>query len=436
MTSNDSERTASLQRLSGKLPYYIAFFATIIRYYDYALFGLSASVLAANFMPSGSSSDRLLNFFMIFSFSVVARPVGAIIFGRIADRIGRAASVKITTIVAALSTAMIALLPNYKTVGFFATIAVILCRMLFLMSLAGEADAIKIYVAEKIGKKYRNLSSGFISFLAQIGALIAACMYNFTISFEQLSWLWRINFIIGGILGLLAFYLRNHLQESQYYLDNKAKYAEQFLDFSLIKLVAKNKRKFFLAMVISGGSGASYNFLVIFLSTFVANVIGSMSQSEAAMHNILLIILYAICCLISGSLADRAAAIYKQSIVSLVSCLVVIFMLQLAGAYNLFIFPLHLLTVIFVPLYTIPLQVKLQSMFPVSIRVRMCSLAHSLGSMIFSATVPFLSMLIWKYTENFSVVYIYFALLLVMMIFASFMIMHDAYENMFEDNSK
>lgn len=410
--------------------YFIAFFTTIVRYYDYSLFGLSASAIASNFMPYGSKSDKLLDFFMIFSFSVIARPVGSIIFGRIADKIGRTDSVKITTIISATTALILGLLPGYEMIGGVAASIVTLCRMLFLMSLAGEADTIKVYIAEKIGKKRRNLVSALVSFFAQMGVLTAAFVYSVTLSYSDITWLWRVNFIIGGVLGLVVFYLRSHLKESSYYKEKKDAYQDEF-KLGTVKLIVNNRKKLFLAFILSGGIGASYNFLIIFLGTFASNVMNVVSSVEAAKNNVILIIIYAISCLISGVLADRANSIYKQIFMALISVLIILSIVQLKVMYKI-LFPFQFLLVAFVPIYMVPLQVKIQSMFSVMSRVRMYSLAHSLGSMIFSATIPFFCMLIWKYTESFSLVYAYFALIISIMIFAVSKLSYDNYENMFE----
>ena len=123
----------------------IAFFVTIVRYYDYALFGLSASLLSKNFMPRGNDGDQMLIFFAVFSLATIARPMGSLIFGKIGDKVGRVVSVKMSTVIAATSTCLVAVAPGFDSVGLFAVIIITLLRMLFLMSLAGEIDAIKIY---------------------------------------------------------------------------------------------------------------------------------------------------------------------------------------------------------------------------------------------------------------------------------------------------
>lgn len=417
-------------RISDKTSYLIAIFATIVRYYDYALFGLSASVIAGNFMPGDESSDKLLNFFMVFSVSVAARPIGSIIFGRISDKIGRVASVRITVIISVLSVMLIAVLPRYEVLGICTTIILVLARMLFIMSLAGEVDAIKVYVAEKIGKKSRHLASSIVSFSAQLGVLVAACMYHFTLGITEITWLWRINFVIGGVFGLLVFFLRKSLHESSYYMKSKLK-DQNRSNLTLIAILLQNKIKFLLAMILSGGIGASYNFLIIFLSTFIANVKGDISSYDAAQNNIILIIVYGISCLFSGILADRVP-VYKQIFISLILAMFLVLKMQLLVEDNVFFFPIHLAIVFFVPMYMIPIQIKLQSMFSADTRVRMSSLSHSVGSMILSATIPFVCMLLWKYTESFSAVCLYFTFILLLIACSAFVIMKVGYQNMFE----
>ena len=232
------------------------------------------------------------------------------------------------------------------------------------------------------------------------------------------------------MFGFLVFFLRKSLHESSYYIKNKLKNEDKG-GSSLVKILSQNRLKFLLALLLSGGIGASYNFLIIFLGTFVADVLGAISRQDAAKSNIILIIVYAVSCLISGFLADRMS-VYKQIFVSLLMIMCLVFTMQLFSLDNMYSFPLHIVLVFFVPIYMIPIQIKLQSMFSADIRVRCVSLAHSLGSMFLSSTIPFICMLLWKYTESFSVVCLYFMGIVLLIIGSVFITMQADYKNMFE----
>ena len=250
-------------KLKKYSPYIIAFCATIIRYYDYAIFGLSAAMISKNFMPGAEDGDQMLVFFAIFSIAMLARPLGSIIFGKIGDKVSRVASVKVAMVLAAVSTSLIAIIPSFESIGWFAVILLTLCRMLFLVSLAGEIDAIKIYVAEKIGKKRRHLAIGIVSFSSQLGVLLASVMYHVAISFEEIQWLWKMNFALGGVFGLFVIMMRGLLQESDSFLKSKSRIIDG-VDSSVFSIIAHNKMKFMLAVLINGMLGGGYHFLIIF----------------------------------------------------------------------------------------------------------------------------------------------------------------------------
>ena len=111
-----------------------------------------------------------------------------------------------------ISTGLIAITPSFEIIGIFATVILTLCRMVFLASLAGEVDGIKVYVAEKTGDNRKNLNIGIVSCCSQIGALLAAIAYYYA-SNSDIQYLWRFNFFIGAIFGLFAILMRNFFKK-------------------------------------------------------------------------------------------------------------------------------------------------------------------------------------------------------------------------------
>ncbi len=410
--------------------YIIAILATIVRYYDYALFGLSASVISKTFMPGADDSDQMLLFFAVFSLAVVARPLGSVLFGKIGDRVSRVASVKIATIIAAISTSAIALIPSFNSWGWGAIALLTLCRMMFLMSLAGEIDAIKIFVAEKIGKKRRNFAIGIVSFSSQLGVILASAMYHIAISIEGLESAWRLNFVLGGFLGMIVIVLRRYLKESQTFLNSKSRMNPE-VSSGIVTLVINNRLKFFLSMAVNGMLGGGYHFLIIFLGTFAAGVADVISINQASSSNIILIALYGMGCFISGYMADRINPLKQISFALGLSIICVLIMEFMIGA-GVFSFALHKVLAFVVPFYSVPCAIKTQSLFPTGIRMRMYSLSHSIGSMVFSSTTPFVCMLIWRWTGMFSMVLGYFLLQLGSLFFVLIYISKKEYANFFE----
>ncbi len=391
----------------------IAFFTTLVQCYDYALFGVSASILSKHFMPKCSDADQILIFYAVFALAVLARPLGSIIFGKISDTYGRIVSVKIAALVAAVSTAIIGVTPSFSEIGWFATIILTLCRMAFIMSLAGEIDATRIYVAEKIGVKRRNLANGVVSFFSQFGAVIAATSYHYSLVYEN-DYLWKVNFIIGGALGIVVLLLRGYFQESEEFLRYKATHKAEEKE-SLFGIIKLNSYKFILAALISGCAGGAYHFLIIFFSTFAAKGMEIITLDEARVMTIILTSVYSISAVFSGLLADKFNP-RKQIILAIVTTLLTVTVMQLAIKYHIPQLAFIVLLVAVMPFYTIPLQIITQFVFAVDIRTRMSSISHSIGGMIFSSTTPFFCMLIWQRTRSLELVLLFFIMLLVILL--------------------
>ena len=399
----------------------IAFFTTLVQCYDYALFGLSAAVLSKVFMSNCSSEEQLQNFFAVFSAAVIMKPVGAIIFGKIGDRYGRATSVKLAAATAALSTTLIGFTPGFDYLGWWATAILTFCRMIFLMSLAGEIDTTRIYISEKMGTN-KNFANGILSFCSQSGALLAAISYHYAAE-SEIPDLWRINFIIGGSLGVLILLMRNYFQESEEFLKYKASRKNVSDDNSndrLLKIMALNKSKFITSLLISGCAGGIYHFLIIFFGTFNLKILNVFTKDEAQLLNIILISTYSCAALLSGFLADRITPI-KQIKFAISISFILALILQIIFIRDLSLGKYAIIALVgFMPFYTVPLHIIIQSLFSVEVRVRMCSLSHALGGMIFSSTTPFLCMLIWRHTHSLNLVLAYFMLLVGVILAAVF----------------
>lgn len=393
----------------------IAFFLMIVRYYDYALFGLSAEILSSKFLPVAEKEKQLLLFFAIFSASVIAKPIGSIIFGFISDKYGRIISVKISIFFATISTTLIGLTPEFNRIGIFATIILIFCRMIFLMSLAGESDTIKIYVAEKVGIKYRNYANGIVSFCSQVGVLLAATTYHFSTELVNIPSLWRVNFLIGGIFGLFIIFMRHFFQESEEFIKHKKEGSTKEIKFfDLVQILKNQMEKFTVALLINGCIGGVYHFLIIFWVVFIAKVALIISSHDAKLMNMILIVLYAFMSLFSGFLADKYNP-KRQIIISLLLSILALLTIQFFLDQTFFPIYLAIIGIALTPFYTVPLQIIIQSIFGIDVRTRMYSLSHSIGGMIFSSTTPFFCMLLWKYFHSLSLVLGFFLLLLLIL---------------------
>lgn len=384
----------------------VAFFTTIIRYYDYALFGLSASILAQNFLPNIEQDKQLLGFFAILSAAVIVRPLGSLIFGFIGDKYGRTKSIKISMFMSSISTGLIAITPSFEIIGIFATVILTLCRMVFLASLAGEVDGIKVYVAEKTGNNRKNLSIGIVSCCGQIGALLAAIAYYYA-SNSDIRYLWRFNFLIGAIFGLFAILMRNFFKENNEFLRKSSK--------STIKQIIKdNKSSFIIALLVNGAIGGVYHFLVIFLGVFLTKI-AFINHPEIRFMNIALTTTYGISAVFAGLLADKINPL-RQITWALFASIIVALGMQIMLYKQIFNILCPVILIGLAAFYAVPLQIIIQSLFKTNVKMRLYSLSHSFGGIILSATTPFFSMLLWQNFKSLSLTLSFFIFLLIILI--------------------
>src|SRR4029077_2592185 len=142
---------------------------TMIEWYDFYIFGSLAVYLSPKFYPTGNDTLALIAYLSTFAVGFIVRPFGALFFGRIGDLAGRKYAFLVTLSIMGGATAVIGLLPTYKTAGWFAPIALLLIRVLQGLALGGEYGGAAVYVAEHVPDNTRGFYTSFIQITASLG---------------------------------------------------------------------------------------------------------------------------------------------------------------------------------------------------------------------------------------------------------------------------
>src|SRR5213595_1686032 len=146
---------------------------TMIEWYDFYIFGSLATVIAPLFYPSGNATVALIAYLSTFAVGFVVRPFGALFFGRIGDLVGRKYAFLVTLLIMGCSTAIIGILPTYKTIGLLAPALLIFIRILQGLALGGEYGGAAVYVAEHVPDDRRGFYTSFIQITATLGFFIS-----------------------------------------------------------------------------------------------------------------------------------------------------------------------------------------------------------------------------------------------------------------------
>src|SRR5271163_3456277 len=191
---------------------------TMIEWYDFYIFGSLAAILSPKFYPPGNDTFAYIAYLATFAVGFLVRPFGALFFGRIGDLVGRKYAFLVTLSIMGGATAVIGLLPTYKTAGWFAPITLLLIRVLQGLALGGEYGGATVYVAEHVPDGKRGFYTSFIQITATLGlfvSLIVILLTQNSMSKEDFSaYGWRIPFLISIILVIISLYIRLKMKES------------------------------------------------------------------------------------------------------------------------------------------------------------------------------------------------------------------------------
>ena len=134
-----------------------AVFGTFVEYYDFSVYGYVAATLALVFFPSADATTGLLNTFLVFGSAFLVRPLGAIAFGWLGDKVGRRFSLIASITLMGAAATLIGLLPGYAQIGVWAPILLVVLRMLQGFSAGGEIGGAASYIREWAPPKRRAL---------------------------------------------------------------------------------------------------------------------------------------------------------------------------------------------------------------------------------------------------------------------------------------
>lgn len=196
-----------------------SFVGTALESYDFYLYAYFAAFFVGPlfFAPLGAFGGALAGFLAIAA-GFVIRPIGAIVFGNLGDRIGRRPTLLITILIMGLSTGLVGLLPTYAAAGWFGAIAIVLLRLLQGFSVGGEWGGSILLATEYANPKKRGFYAALPQLGSPVGSILSAVVFIvLTVSMSQAdlaAWGWRIPFLTAFPLLLVSLYLRWSIDET------------------------------------------------------------------------------------------------------------------------------------------------------------------------------------------------------------------------------
>ena len=190
----------------------------LLEWYEWSAYAVFAPFIAQVMFNPDNPVSALLSTLAVFAVGFLMRPLGGVIFGAIADRKGRKFVLVTTMLTMAAASIIIGIMPTYETMGVWASVGLLLARMIQGFAHGGESAAANTYVAE-IAPPHRRGQWGSLVFVAIFGGSVIAytlggAITNVLEESAVAEWGWRIPFLLGAVLALVALYMRRGMAES------------------------------------------------------------------------------------------------------------------------------------------------------------------------------------------------------------------------------
>jgi len=294
----------------------------IYEWYDFAVYGLLASEIGAAFFPDSSKELQLINSFGVYLAAFLMRPIGAVLFGELGDRlVGRKNALVFSIVLITVPSVLMGLLPSYEQWGVVAPILLVLLRMIQGMSVGGQLAGSYVLSIEQSTQKNRGLRGSICDASSVSGFLLASGITTAVRSIfteEQVDeWAWRVPFWVSLLLAPCLFFIVRHSKESKFWEDRAdqketeqiIREEEQVQNSAVRDLFSSPFRRRQLAYMIGVMSPYTGSFYILFLwvPIYLSDLRGFMDEKTACLINFIIVGLFIILEVIAGKISDKCA---------------------------------------------------------------------------------------------------------------------------------
>lgn len=382
-------KTLSLSALGGAL-----------EFYDFIIFVFFATVVGKLFFPVDMPEWlRLMQTFGIFAAGYLARPLGGIIMAHFGDLLGRKKMFTLSIFMMAVPTLIMGLLPTYAQIGLWAPILLLLMRVIQGAAIGGEVPGAWVFVSEHVparntGYACGTLTAGLTSGIL-LGSLVATLINTVYTPQEVADYAWRVPFLLGGVFGLFAVYLRRWLHETPVFAEMQARKALAE-EVPLRAVLRDHRGAIVISMLLTWLLSAGI-VVVILMTPALLQSLYQVSPTDSLKANSLAIVLLSLGCIATGALADRLGAgrvFIVGSLLLLVSSWTFYHTLP---THPEWLFPLYALTGLCVGIVGAVPYVMVKA-FPPVVRFSGLSFSYNLAYAIFGGLTPMVVTALLKFS--------------------------------------
>ncbi|WP_406154909.1 MFS transporter [Streptomyces sp. NBC_01023] len=362
-----------------------------VHWFDWAAYAYLAGTVATVFFPAEDKTTGLLAVFGVFAVSFGIRPIGAMVFGPLGDRIGRKRTLSLVIFMMSGATLTIGLLPGYGTIGVAAPVLLLVLRLVQGFAAGGEFGSAASFLAESAPRRRRGFGVSWLEVGSLLGFLAGSFVFlllSTGLDDSQLSsWGWRIPFLIAAPLGVIGFIIRNKIEDTPEY---RALEANDTVPRSPVReLLRTEKRQLLQAAGLMTAMHVPFYIVLTYLVTYETDHLGQ-SSGDAALLSTAISLLGLVFVPVFGLLSDRVGRkpVFVGATVALLVLAVPAFLLMRTGLVGTWVAGLVLGVILAAILGTY--AVWSAEIFPTRTRQSGLSIAYNITAALFAGTVPYL----------------------------------------------
>jgi len=398
---------------------------TTIEFYDFYAYATAAVLVFPHlFFPAGDDTIALLSSFAVFGAAMVARPIGAIFFGHLGDRIGRKATLVASLLTMGIATFLIGLLPTYLQIGWVATLFLVVLRLAQGFALGGEWSGAALIATENAPEGKRAWYGTFPQLGAPLGFIISNGLFLIIAaalpsddpsrpSTAFLEWGWRIPFLFSAVMVIVGLWVRLRLVEATPF--TKAAAQGRLIRVPLAAVVKNYWRQLILGTFYMLATYVLFYLMTTFALSYGRSPVDGptpglgYSYNDFVMLTIGGVVFFGIFTLVAGPLADRFG---RKPTMLLITAAIIVFGLLwvpllsngLAGVILFLVLGFSLMGLTFGPMGTL-----LPELFPTALRYTGSGIAYNVASILGAAVAPFIAVALWQAADG-SPIYVGFYL--------------------------
>ncbi|MGB7292866.1 MAG: MFS transporter [Thermodesulfobacteriota bacterium] len=376
--------------------------ANVLEWYDFALYGYFASVLAKLFFPAEDQLSSLVLTFEVFAAGYLMRPLGAAFFGNLGDRVGRKKVLIISVTLMAASTVLIGVLPSYARIGVWAPILLTLLRVVEGFSVGGEFTGTISFIVEHSQPSRRGLTGSFATFSLiggiLLGSAVGALITSSLSAEEVINWGWRIPFVLGIVVGGVGIYLRFGIEETPVFKSMEDRGG--IVRTPIFEALTNYRREILIAMGTTWVGSATFYIIFVYMPTYLSSEHNIPISTALKINTVTMVILMMVSPFM-GALSDRVGRkpVLTTGCVGIAVLAYPLFLLLSAGNM-LYALGAQAIFAVGLAMLFAPLGATLVELFPTKVRLSAMSLGYNLGFSIFGGTAPLVATYLIKETGS------------------------------------